>query len=76
MNRTSAFVLTLATFLPTPAQAQARAPEPAARRWELEGYGGLSLGLEITGMEEAARALVKSQLTFMPTVAPKRRMYS
>jgi len=40
------------------------------------GDGGLSIGLEITGMEEAARALVKSQLTFMPTCAPKRRLYS
>ncbi len=35
-----------------------------------------SLGLSLTAMDEAARALVKSQLTFLPTTAPRTRLLS
>jgi len=40
------------------------------------GDTGPTLGLSITSMPDAARALVRSQLTFMPTVAPRRRLFS
>ena len=35
-----------------------------------------SLGLSITHMSEACQALVRSQLTFLPSAAPKRRILS
>ncbi len=40
------------------------------------GDGGLSLGLEISAMDEAARAMIRSQLAFIPSAAPRRRVYS
>lgn len=40
------------------------------------GDVGPSVGLSIDHMDEAARALVRSQLTFLPTVAPRRRTLS
>jgi len=46
LNRTLAFALTLATFWTTHAHAQA-----PARRLELEGYGGFSLGRFTSGGE-------------------------
>jgi hypothetical protein len=47
VNRTLVFVLTLVVMAPTRALAQA--PQAADRRWELEGYGGLSLGRFTSG---------------------------
>lgn len=35
-----------------------------------------SLGLSITHMSEACQALVRSQLTFLPTAPPRRRYWS
>lgn len=40
------------------------------------GDSGPSLGISITHMDSAAQALVKSQLTFLPLVAPRRRVLS
>ncbi|MBK6513694.1 MAG: hypothetical protein IPM79_30225 [Polyangiaceae bacterium] len=40
------------------------------------GDPGPSLGISITHMDSAAQALVKSQLTFLPLVAPRRRVLS
>lgn len=37
---------------------------------------GMTVGLNITHMDEAARALVRSQLAFLPSAPPRRRMYS
>ena len=49
-----AFSLTLVAMTPALARAQtpaSRAPEQATRRWELEGYGGFSLGRFTSGGE-------------------------
>jgi hypothetical protein len=50
--RTVAFGLLLAAIAPAPARAQAsvtRAQDPPVGKWELEGYGGLSLGRFTSG---------------------------
>ena len=53
-NLTAALALAV-SVVPTPVQAQGaastRVPEQAVRRWELEGYGGFSLGRLTSGGE-------------------------
>jgi hypothetical protein len=40
------------------------------------GDTGPLAGISIDGMDEACRALIKSQLTFLPVAAPRRRIPS
>jgi hypothetical protein len=40
------------------------------------GDPGPTLGLSLVGLDPTSRAIVQSQLAFLPTVAPRTRMFS